>query len=135
MTETAPQTPTPGLVPAIANHLGLTTPDIFATIDFYETVLGFRLIMGPRILEPHGPSPETRSVFGLEFHRAYQAHLLAANGFGIEIFQFVEPTIEPPEASYRYTRRGWSHICLTVPDVGEAVKRIIAAGGERLTSR
>ena len=121
------------VVPATANHVGMTTPDMFATIDFYESALGFRLIMGPRILEPQGPTAETGSVFGPAFHKAYQAHLLSASGFGIELFQFVDPPVEQPDPGYRYTRPGWSHLCLTVPDVGSAVQRVVAAGGERLT--
>ena len=133
MTGAVPLTPERAVVPAIANHVGLTTPDMFATIDFYESVLGFRLIMGPRVLEPQGASAETASVFGPAFRKAYQAHLLSANSFGIELFQFIEPTVEPPDSNYRYTRRGWSHLCLTVPHVGEAVTHVVAAGGERLT--
>ena len=114
MNDAGPQT-APAVVPATANHVGLTTPDMFATIDFYESALGFRLIMGPRILEPQSASAETRSVFGPAFHKAYQAHLLSANGFGIELFQFLEPPVEQPDPGYRYTRPGWSHLCLTVP--------------------
>ena len=37
---------------AVINHIGLTTPDIFGTIDWYCSVLGFELIMGPRVLDP-----------------------------------------------------------------------------------
>jgi catechol 2,3-dioxygenase-like lactoylglutathione lyase family enzyme len=119
--------------PAIVNHVGLTTPDIFAAIDWYEAVLGFRLIMGPRVIEPQGASTETGHIFGALFRKAYQAHLLAANGIGLELFQFVEPEVEPREPGYRYARRGFTHLCLTVPDVGQVIERVVRAGGEHLS--
>lgn len=119
---------------ALINHVGLTTPDIFATIDWYCSVLGFELIMGPRVLDPSGASAETRQIYGDRFSKAYQAHLVDANGLGLELFQFVDPAVEPAEDEMRYTRPGFFHICLTVPDVAEAVERIVAAGGTRLST-
>jgi catechol 2,3-dioxygenase-like lactoylglutathione lyase family enzyme len=120
-------------LPAIVNHVGLTTPDIFATIGWYESVLGFRLIMGPRVIEPHGASSETGHIFGAAFRKAYQAHLLSANGVGVELFQFVEPPVEPRDPDYRYSRRGFTHLCLTVPDVSQAIDRVLDAGGAHLS--
>jgi catechol 2,3-dioxygenase-like lactoylglutathione lyase family enzyme len=119
--------------PALVNHIGLTTPDVFAAIDWYCDVLGFRLIMGPRVLEPKGASAETRQIFGDSFAKAYQAHLLSDNGVGLELFQFVEPAVEAAEPAMRYTRPGFFHVCITVDDVGEALERIEAAGGTRMS--
>lgn len=110
---------------AVVNHVGLTTPDIFATIDWYAAVFGFALIMGPRVLE----GGEAQAIFGPRFRTAYQAHLLSSNGLGIELFQFVDPPVEPAEPAMPYTRRGWFHLSVTVPDVPAAVGRVVAAGG------
>jgi catechol 2,3-dioxygenase-like lactoylglutathione lyase family enzyme len=122
-----------GVPAAIVNHVGLTSPDIFATVDWYRSVLGFGLIMGPRVIEPAGASTETGHIFGGRFRKAYQAHLLSANGCGVEVFQFVEPAVESAETEYHYTRRGFTHLCLTVADVDECVERILAGGGERIS--
>ena len=120
-------------MPAVINHVGLTTPDIFGTIDWYCSVLGFELIMGPRVLDPGGASAETRQIYGDRFTKAYQAHLLAGNGVGLELFQFVDPPVEPGEPQMRYTRPGFFHLCLTVEDVAGTIERIAAAGGSRLS--
>lgn len=118
---------------AVINHVGLTTPDIFGTIDWYCTVLGFELIMGPRVLDPTGPSVETRQIYGDRFTKAYQAHLLSANGVGLELFQFVDPPVEPADPEMRYARPGFFHICITVPNVDETIESIVAAGGSKLS--
>jgi catechol 2,3-dioxygenase-like lactoylglutathione lyase family enzyme len=118
---------------ALVNHIGMTTPDILATIRWYESVLGFRLIMGPRVLEAAGASPETRQIYGEGFRRAYQAHMLAGNGVGIEVFQFLEPAVDEPEPTMHYTRRGFSHLCLTVEDVPADVAAVVAAGGSQIS--
>jgi catechol 2,3-dioxygenase-like lactoylglutathione lyase family enzyme len=120
--------------PAPVNHIGLTVPDIFGAIDFYTELFGFRLIMGPRILEPSAATPELREIFGAELARGYQAHLLAGNGVGLELFQFVAPPVEPAEPRMRYTRRGVFHLCLTVDDVAGTLARVEAAGGARLNA-
>jgi catechol 2,3-dioxygenase-like lactoylglutathione lyase family enzyme len=118
--------------PGLVNHVGLTVPDIFGAIDFYCELFSFRLIMGPRIIEPRGASAEMRQIFGERFAKGYQAHLLCENGVGLELFQFVEPPVEPREPQMRYARRGVFHICLTVDDVAQALARVEAAGGSRI---
>jgi catechol 2,3-dioxygenase-like lactoylglutathione lyase family enzyme len=118
--------------PLAFNHVGLTVPDVFAAIDWYDAVFGFRLIMGPRLLQPAvAATHETPSVFGANFQRAYQAHLLSANGVGLELFQFVEPEVEPAEDVMHYWRRGIFHICLTDPDVAGRTEKIRAHGGKQ----
>jgi len=72
------------------NHIGLTVPDIYAAIDWYGAVFGFRCIMGPRLLESEGHA-EAAAVFGTRFRRAWQAHLLTGNYVGIALFQFIDP--------------------------------------------
>lgn len=81
--------------PLALNHIGLTVPDSFAAIDWYGQVFGFTHIMGPRLLDAWlAATHETPSIFGPRFRRAYQAHLLTANGVGLELFQFVDPPVE-----------------------------------------
>ncbi len=114
------------------NHVGLTVPDIFAAIDWYEKVFGFRLLMGPRLLEAAGAA-ETQSVFGPDFRSAYQAHMLTANGVGLELFQFVEPATAPAETVMNFWRRGVFHLCFTDPDIAARAEKIVAEGGKQRT--
>ncbi|MFR9805205.1 VOC family protein [Pseudonocardia sp. RS010] len=116
--------------PALAvNHIGLTVPDVHAAIDWYGEVFGFRCIMGPRVLESTGHG-EAAAVFGPRFRTAWQAHLLTANGVGLELFQFVDPpTRGPGDERVPYLDRGSWHLCFTHPDVQAMLDRVVAAGG------
>jgi hypothetical protein len=84
------------IAPLALNHVGVTVPDIFGAIEWYGAVFGFNCIMGPRLLQAEAvASHETGHIFGPRFRRAYQAHLLTANGAGLELFQFVDPPPSP----------------------------------------
>jgi catechol 2,3-dioxygenase-like lactoylglutathione lyase family enzyme len=116
--------------PLALNHVGLTVPDIFAALDWYAQVLGCTHIMGPRLLEASSAAThETPSIFGPRFRRAYQAHLLTANGVGLELFQFLEPPVGERDPEMPYWRPGPWHLCFTHPNVGAVAARIAAAGG------
>lgn len=138
MTDDATTEPPPLAVaddPALAlNHVGLTVPDIGAAIDWYVALFGFTHIMGPRLLEAHASAThETPSVFGPRFRRAYQAHLLTANGVGLELFQFLDPPVSEPDPEMPYWRPGPWHLCFTHPCVDDMMDRLVAAGGRRRT--
>ncbi len=126
----------PELPPAAlsVNHVGVTVPDVFAAIDWYHAVFGLRCIMGPRLLEP-GRHDEARSAFGPRFKRAWQAHLLAANGVGLELFQFIDPPVDGRDerGPVPYTVRGPWHVCLTNQDVVGTVETVIRHGGTQLS--
>lgn len=120
------------LAPLAFNHAGVTVPDIFAAIDFYSGALGLTHIMGPRVLQAASAAThETPSIFGPGFRKAWQAHLLTANGTGIELFQFIEPEVGAPDPEMTWWRPGPWHLCFTHPDVAGMAARIEAAGGRR----
>ncbi len=121
--------------PALAvNHVGITVPDIHAAIDWYAEVFGFHCIMGPRVLRADSAATaETASILGPEFGMAYQAHLLSANGVGLELFQFVVPPVADAEPGLGYERRGPWHVCLTHPEVEDGVFRVVQNGGRQLS--
>jgi catechol 2,3-dioxygenase-like lactoylglutathione lyase family enzyme len=114
------------------NHIGLTVPDIDRAIDWYGAVLGFRLIFR-RTLEYRPDVPEVREVFGDTFRRAHQAHMLGANGVGIELFQFLDPPVRAPAEHFAYAETGIFHLCITDPDIEGLVARIVAHGGKQRT--
>lgn len=56
------------------------------------------------------------------------------NSVGFEVFEFIDPPHEPlppTPAHFEYTRAGVFHICVTTPDVDDAVKRVISKGGSQ----
>ena len=114
------------------NHIGMTVPDIERAIDWYARVMGFRLIFR-RTLEYRPEVPEVREIFGERMRRAYQAHLLSANGVGLELFQFVDPPVEAPANGFAWHETGVFHLCVTDPDIDGLVARIVANGGRQRT--
>lgn len=119
-------------VAGAVNHIGLTVPDIFAAIDWYTKVLGCRHIMGPRVLAPaQRATHETGNILGPRFRKAYQAHVVAANGVGIELFQFIDPPVEKPEDNMQYWRCGYWHLCFTAPEIEDTLACILANGGKQ----
>jgi catechol 2,3-dioxygenase-like lactoylglutathione lyase family enzyme len=120
--------------PRAFNHIGLTVPDIEAAIAWYGEVFGFRLIMGPRRLEAKlSATEEAAHILGPRFRAARQAHLVTANGVGLELFEFTDPPTEAPADNLEYWKHGYWHICFTDPEIDALVARIVAAGGKQRT--
>jgi catechol 2,3-dioxygenase-like lactoylglutathione lyase family enzyme len=108
-------------------------PDIRAAIDWYGEVFGFHCIMGPRVMEPAAAATaEIGSILGPRFRRAHQAHLLTAAGVGLELFQFLDPPVEPAGEEIEFWRQGIWHLCFTDRDITGAVARIVANGGRQV---
>jgi catechol 2,3-dioxygenase-like lactoylglutathione lyase family enzyme len=121
--------------PRSLNHVGLTVPDIYKAMDWYIEVLGFTHLMGPRVLDS-GNRNEKRAaiIMGPRFRKAYQCQLMTANGVGIELFQFVDPVVEPyGQDNMEYWRQGYWHLCYTDPNIEQLAERIAATGGKLRT--
>ncbi|WP_157127636.1 VOC family protein [Rhodococcus sp. WB1] len=71
-----------------------------------------------------------RDIFGDRFESVHMAHLITADGVGIELFQFDTPQNQPPNTDFEYERHGIFHFCLTVEDIAEQARRIAEAGGK-----
>ena len=118
--------------PRALNHIGITVPDIWGAIDWYGDVFGFTRVMGPRVLAADSSAThETPAIFGARFRKAYQAHLITANGIGLELFQFVDPPVERSADNFQYWRAGLWHLAFTAPDIDDFCERIVKAGGKR----
>ena len=116
-------------------HVGLTVPDLDAAISWYEEVFGFSRIAGPyELVEPGQPVAEgLTDALGPAFGSARIAHLMCANGVGLELFEFREPATITPTDNYRYWEVGFSHVCFVDPDVDGLIDRIVDAGGRART--
>lgn len=122
--------------PAIA-HVGITVDDLDRAIEWYTDVIGLRLIAGPLEVRASdgGIGAQAVDVFGEAFGAFRQAHLAAANGVALEMFEFSEPRTERRRESFPYWQVGLSHLCLVDPDLDALVRRIEESGGRRRTSR
>ncbi len=114
-------------------HIGIAVPDLQAAVEWYEEVLGFRLIGPPGEVDLTDGSHFARlcsDIFGSQCKRLKLAHLSTANGTALELFEFVDPATEMPDDNFRYWRQGIFHFCVVDPDVPGLAQRIEAAGGK-----
>lgn len=120
--------------PRSVNHVGISIPDLAAAIDWYGKAFDFHCIMGPRILTADSAATaETSHVLGPRFARALQAHLMTANGVGLELFEFQDPPMRPASPTLDYNRPGIWHVCFTERDVAGAARRVSDLGGTQLS--
>ena len=121
--------------PRAINHVGLTVPDLDKAVDWYQSVLGFRVLIGPyeiSVGDSYG-SRMLKDFFGPELKTLRMVHMSMGNGVGLEIFEFVEPRTQLPKSDFEYTRGGFYHICVTDPNVEGLVKRIVESGGKEIS--
>ncbi|MFY0782334.1 VOC family protein [Peribacillus simplex] len=73
-------------------HIGLAVPDLDAAIKWYEQVLGFKLLAGPYSFDAGGEKKTNmmNDLLGDHVKKMRNAHLMADNGVGIELFEFLE---------------------------------------------
>lgn len=108
-------------------HVGVTVPEIEEAIDWYESVLGFDLLMGPQRIE-HGEEHIGKlcaDVLG-EFETVRIAHVATGDGFAVEFFEFPETGENEPDP----TEAGYFHLCVIDPEIEELASEIVDAGGE-----
>lgn len=125
-----------GIYPKILNHVAVSVPDLNRAVKWYKEVLGFTVIKEPiefvaddslkglAIKDIHGPSlKKMRVVF-----------LSSANQVGFEIFEYIEPKAERRmEDNFEYWKSGFTHICITDPDIEGLCKKISETGGTQRT--
>lgn len=109
-------------------HVGLTVPDIEAALEWYEEVLGWRWLKGPRAVTG-GDGYAGRRAENLlgEFDSMKVAHMTTSNGVAVELFEF-EPTA--PSEQVDPKRPGFFHVGVVDPDVAALAERIDRSGGD-----
>jgi catechol 2,3-dioxygenase-like lactoylglutathione lyase family enzyme len=122
--------------PAAVGHIGLTVPDLEGAVHWYQQVLGWKLLMGPIEVSTEDPrvADQLREVFVSQEVSFRQAHMLAADGLAVEIFQFIAPKQTVEKGDFSFWRTGVFHICLLEPEIDALAERIAATGGARRTA-
>ncbi len=116
------------------SHVGITVPDLEAAVPWYCDVFGLEPIMAPAEVVAGGGGPIDEicaEIFGAKFGAMKIAHLAAANGVAIELFQFVEPAYEAPDDNFAYWRGGPFHFAFVASDIEDLADSIVAKGGKR----
>jgi catechol 2,3-dioxygenase-like lactoylglutathione lyase family enzyme len=117
-------------------HVGVTVPDIELAVAWYSRVLGFDVLVAPvTVTAGQGSQGNGASdVFGARFGSMKIAQLVAANGVGIEFFQFLEPRTQNVNSGFDYWKPGPFHICVLGRDVDALADEIATTGGKQRTA-
>ncbi|WP_323038932.1 VOC family protein [Gemmobacter sp.] len=123
MTDTPADTPAdlPPLPEMVFDHTGFITPDIDASVRFWQDTMGFQAQpIGDRRL------PWLAAFTGVDGAQVRLVHLYG-HGAHIEFIQFETPQDVP--AHPRATQGNVAHVCLRTADVAALRARILAGGG------
>lgn len=117
------------------NHVGVTVPDLDGAVAWYTEVFGLELLDGPMHCDLTTAGAERRlDVFGAGWGAMRLAHLVASNGTGFELFQFLEPSVRRPHDNFAYSNVGPHHVAFTVDDFDATLDRLVQRGGSRRTA-
>lgn len=117
------------------NHVGIGVGDIEAAISFYRQAFGCTLLREASEVSADGPDGEEACdvLSSRPFRRMLIAHLVTADGIGLELFQLLDPPHERRDPALEYWKSGTFHICLTATDLDATVDRITAGGGHSIS--
>lgn len=119
--------------PRAFSHIGITVPDLDKAVEFYESVLGFYILMRPTVVkeDPHTAiGIMCQDVFGVGYGSFRIAHMSTADKIGIELFEFKQ-TKDLPPPEFNPFRTGLFHFCVQDPDVEGLAEKIVAHGGKQ----
>jgi catechol 2,3-dioxygenase-like lactoylglutathione lyase family enzyme len=114
--------------------MGYAVPDCEAAAEFYTGLFGFRkLHTSPYIIMDREKDPNDTifRIYGDKLQKVKIIFLTTGNGIGLELFEFIEPSMEQA-AAWNFTRGGVFHVAFTDPDPEETCKRVVAAGGRQI---
>jgi catechol 2,3-dioxygenase-like lactoylglutathione lyase family enzyme len=116
------------------NHIALHVPDIEQATRFYTEILGFQSLRDDILRYRRADNPDA-PIFRIyddnELNEVVIAFLSTSDGVGLEVFQFIDPSMSEP-ATFKYRRGGVFHFAITHPNPASLVKRIIKEGGKQI---
>ena len=120
------------------NHFGLSVSNIEEAIEFYKETMGWWHEAGPfTIKNDGGPSSQfTNTIYGHDGHtwESFKlAHMVAANGVGVELLEFENGY--DPELEFDFKRHGIFHFAITVGDIDTFLENFKAHGGKEYSVR
>ena len=107
------------------SHFGLCVRDLDRTLRFYCDGLGFALAERFEIGDEFGAALE------VEGRVECVSQFIRKDALAIELLAYRSPGAVGA-ASTRRNQLGFTHLSLTVDDVGEAAKQLVACGGKLL---
>jgi catechol 2,3-dioxygenase-like lactoylglutathione lyase family enzyme len=121
--------------PLSINHIGLVVPDLDRAVDWYQTVLSFQILSGPHevtLTDSYG-SRMLKDFFAPELKKLRLVHMTSADGVGLEIFEFIDPSVQRPRKAFNFRKAGFYHICVTAPNIESLTQKIVNNGGKQIS--
>jgi catechol 2,3-dioxygenase-like lactoylglutathione lyase family enzyme len=114
------------------NHIGIGVPNIEEAVNWYQDVLGLRLISGPKLVTREA-SPQAVNVLGQSFGKMRIAHMVGDDAVGFELFELIDPSHERRPDPVEFWKNGIFHLCITDHDIEGITRRIVGTGGTQLS--
>jgi catechol 2,3-dioxygenase-like lactoylglutathione lyase family enzyme len=121
------------------NHIAISVTDIKLAMSWYRDVMGMKVLAEPTLISTQEPASDAhlamlvKEVFGPRLGKFMICHMIAANGPGIELFQFIEPRAVRRDDNFEYWKTGFFHLAITEPDVEGLASMIASTGVKRRT--
>lgn len=122
--------------PKMINHIAVSVTDLDQAIKWYKEVLGFTMVRGPVefIADDSLTGRAVRDIHGPDLKKMRMAWLSSGNQIGFEIFEYVEPKAQKRKENFEYWKSGFTHICITDPNIEDICKKICETGGKQRTN-
>jgi catechol 2,3-dioxygenase-like lactoylglutathione lyase family enzyme len=119
--------------PKTINHIAISVPNLNQAIKWYREVLGFTLIKGPVefVADDSLTGRAVRDIHSPDLKKMRIAWLSSGNQVGFEIFQYIEPKAQRCQDNFEYWKSGFTHICITDPNVEDLCRKISDSGGKQ----
>ena len=71
-----------------------------------------------------------RDIHGPDLKKVRLAWLSSGNQVGLEILEYIEPKAQKRHDNFEYWKSGFTHICITDPNIDDLCKKISETGGK-----
>ena len=119
--------------PKVINHIAVSVPDLEQAIIWYKEVFGFTMVRGPVefVADDSLTGRAVRDIHGPALKKMRMAWLSSGNQIGFEIFEYIEPKAQRRQDNFEYWKSGFTHICITDPNIEDLCNRISETGGKQ----
>lgn len=115
------------------NHVAISVTNLEQAVNWYQKVLGFRLIGGPvELITDDSPAGKAlKDIHGENLKKMRMSWLLSQNDIGLEIVEYIEPKSQRRQDNFEYWKSGITHICITDSRIEELCEKISMQGGRQ----